>query len=352
MNVYLKNWSSVSLSIAADIRSAMEKLDQVALQIVLVVDNDNKLLGTITDGDIRRGLLVGKSLDAPVTEIINDSPMVGFDFESEMAWHRKMQRKLLRHLPIVDDEDKIVGLYHQKRADQRLTNPVVLMLGGLGTRLRPLTETVPKPMLKVGNRPILETILTHIADQGFEEFYFCINYLGDQIRQYFGDGSRFGVKIHYIEENDRMGTAGALSLIAEKFEQPFVVMNGDLLTKIDLAAMLDFHQIHQNQITAGVREYSQQVPYGVVEIDGPQVTQLVEKPIYRYFVNGGIYMLSPECMIKIPDDEFYDMTTLIEEMLAEQGKVGAFPITEYWMDIGQMPDYHQAQNDYLIHFHS
>ena len=352
MNAYLKNWQVVSLSVTADIRTAMEKLDQVALQIVLVVDAEDKLLGTITDGDIRRGLLVGKGLDASVAEIINDSPMVGFDFESEIAWHRKMQRKLLRHLPIVDESDRVIGLFHQKRADQRLSNPVVLMLGGLGTRLRPLTETIPKPMLKVGNRPILETILTHIADQGFEEFYFCINYLGDQIREYFGDGSRFGVKIHYIEENDRMGTAGALSLIKESFDQPFVVMNGDLLTKIDLGAMLDFHEMNQNKITAGVREYSQQVPYGVVEIEGQQVTQLVEKPIYRYFVNGGIYMLSAECLQQIPKDAFYDMTTLIEETLADHGKVGAFPITEYWMDIGQIPDYNQAQHDYLIHFHS
>ena len=205
-------------------------------------------------------------------------------------------------------------------------------------------------MLKVGDKPILETIVTHIAEQGFVHFYFCINYLGEQIRHYFGDGSQWGICIEYIEENERLGTAGALSLLPETPTEPFIVMNGDLLTKVDLTALIDFHNEHGNVTTACVREYAQQVPYGVVEIEGTAVTQLVEKPVYRYFVNAGIYALSPQTLAKVPEQAFYDMPTLIEEVLSEKGKVGGFPITEYWMDIGQIPDFEKAQADYQVHF--
>jgi len=227
---------------------------------------------------------------------------------------------------------------------------VVLMLGGLGTRLRPLTENIPKPLLPIGNQPILETIVKHISEQGFEKFYFCINYLGEQIRNYFGDGNQYGIEIEYVEESKRMGTAGALSLLQDRLNQDFIVMNGDLLTKIDLRALIEFHQQHQNLITVGVREYAQQVPYGVIEMQAHRVTQLVEKPIYRYFVNGGIYALSPQTLKDIPKQQFFDMPTLIEQTLAKGEPVGGFPITEYWMDIGQLPDYQQAQQDYAQHF--
>lgn len=346
----LFDWRRISVNETASIKEALTVLDREALQIVLVVGEDSRLLGTLTDGDVRRALLRGEGLEGPVTASMNTQPLVGLKQQSETAWKRIMLERSIRHLPIVDQNQNIVGLYYDKKEIQKRFNPIVLMLGGLGTRLRPLTETIPKPMLRVGGKPILETIVTHIAEQGFVNFYFCINYLGEQIRSYFGDGSQWGIHIEYVEEDERMGTAGALSLLPEKPSMPFIVMNGDLLTKVDLTALIDFHLEHNNITTACVREYAQQVPYGVVEVEGTQVTQLVEKPVYRYFVNAGIYCLSPEVMEKVPEQAFYDMPTLIEEVLSEQGKVGGFPITEYWMDIGQMPDFEQAQEDYEIHF--
>jgi dTDP-glucose pyrophosphorylase len=346
----LFEWKRIAVLPEASIKEALTVLDKEALQIVLVVDKSGVLHGTLTDGDVRRALLRGATLMDSVSEAMNTQPTTGLLGQSETAWKRKLIEKSIRHLPIVDQNKCIVGLFYDKKEVIKRLNPVVLMLGGLGTRLRPLTESVPKPMLRVGDKPILETILTHIAEQGFVHFYFCINYLGEQIRHYFGDGSRWGVHIEYVEEHDRMGTAGALSLLPEKPQMPFIVMNGDLLTKVNLGALLDFHLEHNNIATACVREYAQQVPYGVVDVDGARVTQLVEKPVYRYFVNAGIYALSPEAMDKVPEEAFYDMPTLIEEVLSERGNVGAFPITEYWMDIGQMPDFEQAQVDYEVHF--
>ncbi|WP_178861204.1 nucleotidyltransferase family protein [Thiomicrorhabdus cannonii] len=346
----LFDWRDVAVNQNDDIRTALGVLDRASLQIVLVVAEDATLLGTLTDGDVRRALLRGETLDSAVALAMNRTPVIGHKRDSETAWRKILLEKALRHLPILDASGKMVGLYYGKQALKKCRNAVVLMLGGLGTRLRPLTETVPKPMLKVGNRPILDTIVSHIAEQGFTEFYFCINYLGEQIRAYFGNGERWGIQINYVEENERLGTAGALSLMREELREPFIVMNGDLLTKIDLRALLDFHAEHGNEATACVREYSQQVPYGVIELDGAKVSQIVEKPVYRYFVNAGIYALSPSALDKVPQQAFYDMPTLMEDLLAEQRGVGGFPLTEYWMDIGQMPDFEQAQVDYDVHF--
>lgn len=344
------DWTKLAVRPDSTVKDTLQIMDQTALQIALVVSAQTHLLGTVTDGDIRRGLLAGASLDSPIEQVMNTHPKIGQKADSETVWLKTIQQSQLRHLPIIDEQQKIVGLFYEKKTLETLPNAVVLMLGGLGSRLRPLTEDMPKPMLLVGEQPILETIVKHIASQGFEEFYFCINYLGDKIRSYFGDGSHLGIRIHYIEEQERLGTAGALSLLPKRPEDPFIVMNGDLLTKVDLKALLAFHHQHQNSITTCVREYSQQVPYGVIEMDEHKVTQLVEKPVYRYFVNGGIYALSPSVLANVPKETFYDMPTLIDEVMAKNQPVGGFPITEYWMDIGQMPDYIQAQADYEIHF--
>ncbi|WP_319381550.1 nucleotidyltransferase family protein [Thiomicrorhabdus sp.] len=344
------DWQEVAVGETDDIRTALSVLDSASLQIVLVVSEEQALLGTVTDGDVRRALLRGESLDSPVVKAMNPTPVTGTSNDSETAWRKILFEHSLRHLPILDQWRRIKGLYYGKQSIQACENPVVLMLGGMGMRLRPLTETVPKPMLKVGDKPILETIVSHIAEQGFTEFYFCINYLGEQIRAYFGHGERWGIRIYYIEENERLGTAGALSLLPSKPDKPFIVMNGDLLTKIDLRSLLNFHQDHQNEVTACVREYSQQVPYGVMELEEGTVSQIVEKPVYRYFVNAGIYALSPTALSLVPDASFYDMTTLMDDLLDDQRRVGGFPLTEYWMDIGQMPDFEQAQVDYDVHF--
>lgn len=347
----LFDWKEISVAPEVTLRDALKVLDQKALQIILVVSDQTKLLGTVTDGDFRRALLRGETLESPVSLAMNSAPTVGLDSETEFVWQQKMQKKSLRHLPVLNQKNEIIGLFYKKELVTVVhENPIVLMLGGMGTRLRPLTENIPKPMLRVGDRPILETIVAHIAEQGFVNFYFCINYLGEQIRNYFGNGSRWGIHITYVEENERMGTAGALSLLPEKPELPFIVMNGDLLTKVDLTALLSFHAEHKNVVTTCVREYAQQVPYGVIEMDGVRVDQMVEKPVYRYFVNAGIYALSPEAIEEVPENQFYDMPTLIDRVLAGSKNVGGFPITEYWMDIGQIPDFEQAQVDYVEYF--
>ncbi|WFE67933.1 nucleotidyltransferase family protein [Thiomicrospira sp. R3] len=345
----LINWEKVSVSEQATIREAMQVLDQSAMQIV-IIHREGKLLGTLTDGDIRRALLSGKTLESSASEAMNQKPACGVSYETELVWKTKMQTKGLRHLPIIDGNKNLTGLFYLKRGIVKShPNPIVMMLGGLGMRMRPLTETVPKPMLRVSDKPILEIILNHIVEQGFVEFYFCINYLGDQIRAHFGDGERWGIKIHYIEETTRLGTAGALALLPA-LKHDFIVMNGDLLTKVDFVALLNFHAEHENSITACVREYSQQVPYGVVEFNDSKVSQIVEKPINRYFVNAGIYALSPRSLDQVTIDGYYDMPAMMTDLLDKNHSVGGFPLTEYWMDIGQMPDYEQAQVDYDVHF--
>lgn len=347
----LFDWKNIALAPDASIKEALKVLDTQAMQIVLVVNDQGRLLGTLTDGDIRRGLLRGETLDSSICKVVNKQPKVGYDSETQMVWHQHMTRHSLRHLPVLNAKNQVIGLFYEKaQITPRRENPVVLMLGGLGMRLRPLTETVPKPMLPVGNQPILETIVKHIAEQGFTEFYFCINYLGDKIRQYFGDGKKWGIQITYIEESKPMGTAGALSLLPKRPGLPFIVMNGDLLTKVDFRALLDFHAEHDNCVTTCVREYSHQVPYGVIEMEGAYIRELVEKPVYRYFVNAGIYCLSPQVLDKVPPDSVYDMPTLVDILIDENQRTGGFPLTEYWMDIGHIPDYEQAQADYEVYF--
>ena len=345
------NWNRITLPPETTLREVLLNLDQNSMQIVLVADRQGHLLGTVTDGDLRRALLRGATLDSRVEEAMNNRPCSGRQQESPLVWRQRMQQKSLRHLPILDQEGRLVDLIHD-RADEtrRWSNPVVLMLGGLGMRLRPLTQKVPKPMLMVGDKPILETILEHVAEQGFSHFYFCINYLGEMIQDHFGDGSRWGVQIEYIEEKQRMGTAGALGLLEKPLEEDFLVMNGDLLTKVDLGALLSFHQEHRHEATVCVREHQQQVPYGVMEMGGTRITQLVEKPVYRYFVNAGIYALSPRTLQQIPKNKPYDMPQLLNELIVRQQAVGGFPLTEYWLDIGQLPDFKQAQADFDLHF--
>ena len=220
------------------------------------------------------------------------------------------------------------------------------MAGGLGTRLRPLTQDTPKPLLKVGNKPILETIIENFAKYGFVNITISVNYKADMIKEYFGDGSALGVNIDYIEESKRLGTAGALSLIKERPQEPFFVMNADLLTNVNFEHLLDFHLLERSVATMCVREYDYQVPYGVIETDGSLITSIKEKPLHKFFVNAGIYTLSPQVFEYIPKDEFYDMPTLFEDIIANNLKSVSFPIHEYWLDIGRMEEFEQAQNEY------
>ena len=234
--------------------------------------------------------------------------------------------------------------------ENRKNNKVVLMVGGLGTRLRPLTSDTPKPLLPIGDKPILKTIIDQFKSYGFVNFIFCTNYKETQIKQYFGDGSKFDVNINYVSEEKRLGTAGALSLVKQEIDEPFFVMNGDLLTRLNFDTMMKYHKKDGYKMTIGSREYNYQVPYGVVQLDNQEVQDLVEKPSHSVFVNAGVYILEPELLDLIPYNEFYDMTDLINELIGRDESIGAFPIREYWADIGQHEDYKKANEEYSEQF--
>jgi dTDP-glucose pyrophosphorylase len=337
------------LFLPATIKDVMSHLDKKAIGIVLVVDEHHRLLGTITDGDVRRAILRDKSLDSSADVIMNKSPkIVREGIENDEAI-RIMADIKVEHLPVVDAEGKVVDLkiLHHIVQPERKENWVLLMAGGLGTRLYPLTENTPKPLLKVGGKPLLEIILEGFVRQGFYKFYISVNYKAEMIEEYFGDGSKWGVNIRYLRENKRMGTAGALTLINEPASLPMIVMNGDLLTKVNFNQLLHFHDQHDSVATMCVRDYQYQLPYGVVNIERNRLLSLEEKPIKHYFVNAGIYVINQQVMDMIPRDTFFDMTSLFEMVLEDRLEAGVYPIREYWIDIGRIDDFNRANVEYL-----
>jgi len=344
----MSGWKQVLVAASTSIRDAVQVLDTSSMQIVLVVDETHRLLGTITDGDIRRGILKGVSLSDAVQRIMNPDPTVARVDEGRESILAVMQRKQLHHIPLLDADHRVVGLETLDELIQSRPKPnrVVLMAGGLGSRLRPLTDECPKPMLKVGTKPLLETILENFIEYGFHRFYISVNFMADMVQSYFGNGSRWGVEIAYLQETRQLGTAGALSLLPERPAEALLVMNGDVLTKVNFSQLLDFHAGHGARGTMCVREYDFQVPYGVVSIDNHRITSIDEKPIHRFFVNAGIYVLEPEALGLIPPDVRFDMPTLFEALVEQRAETAVFPIREYWLDIGQMADYDRANGEF------
>lgn len=344
----MKNYKTILLSTTSTIKEALQVIDSGAMKIALVVDKDEKLLGTLSDGDIRRGLLSNLSLNDSIKNIIFKRPTVCNIKDTKEYILEIAIDKRLYQVPIVDDDGKLVGIEEVGgliRTPAK-TNKVVLMVGGLGTRLRPLTENTPKPMLKVGNKPILETIILNFKKYGFTNILLSVSYKSEIIEKYFKDGKSFGVNIEYIYENKRMGTAGALCFMRDKLNEPFFVMNGDLLTNINFAHMMEYHLSNNAMATMGVRKYDFQVPYGVVNIKNENILSIKEKPIHQFFVSGGIYVLNPGVLEYIPDNEFYDMPTLFEKIIDNKQKSISFPIHEYWLDIGKIEEFERANNEY------
>jgi dTDP-glucose pyrophosphorylase len=344
----MRDFKKIQVAPNVSIRETIGLIDASAMQIALVVEKSGKLVGTVTDGDIRRGILKGVALDAAVEFIMNRQPSVCGKEEDRETMLARMKQTGLHHMPIVDDIGCLVGL---ETLDELLIpaekeNVVVLMAGGLGARLRPLTEDCPKPMLKIGGRPILETILLNFIEHGFRRFYISVNYKSEVITEYFGDGSRLGVDVQYIHESHKLGTAGALGLLAHRPKQPFFVMNGDLLTKVNFSQLLDFHKNHHAKATMCVREYDFQIPYGVVKIDNHRIIGIEEKPTHRFFVNAGVYVLEPETLKNIPTDSPFDMPTLFEKLIKEEKETAVFPIREYWLDVGHLADFDRANGEY------
>ena len=347
-----KTWKDISIPREATLQTALQVLDAGAMQIALVVDNGCHLAGTVTDGDARRALLRGQDLQTPVAEVMNANPVTGLLAEGHEIWQRTMHRHSLRHLPLIDAAGCVADLARYELPSEPVRNtPVIIMAGGLGARLRPLTNDIPKPLLKVGSRPVLETIIENFADQGFQQITLCINYRGDMIREHFGDGSRWDIRIDYVEEPDRMGTAGALTLLPNRPQEPFIVMNGDLLTKVDFVRLLEFHRRQGFAATVAMREYSYQVPYGVLEInDRYRVMRMVEKPLEHRYVSAGIYILNPQTIDLIPPGEYYDMPNLFNLLMQRDHSVGSFPLRDYWVDIGRIEDLERASAEFTEWF--
>ncbi len=332
----------------ATILTVLERLGESQQQIVLVVNDERKLLGTVVDGDIRRAILKRVPLESPISEAMNPDPVTAPPEAGRESILQIMREKHILHLPLVDDENRVTGVEVIASLLQKpaLTNWVVLMVGGKGDRLRPLTENTPKPLLAVGGTPLLETILQNFTAQGFQKFFFSVNYKAEMIADYFGDGEKWGVEINYITEEWPLGTAGALSLLPEQPTEPVLVMNGDILTSVDFTQLMSFHAEANVDATMCLREYDFEVPFGVVTVDGHRVMNISEKPVQSFFVNAGIYFLNPEVIAKVPTGEFYDMPDLISNLLQDGQNVAAYPLREYWIDIGRLQDFEKAQRDY------
>lgn len=330
------------------IKEALKVIDKGTKRIAIVVDNSNKLLGTLNDGDIRRALLNDKTLDTTIKDVYHKNPSVCSIHDTKETIIKTAIKYKVYQIPIVDDEYKLVDVEDLATllSTKSRKNKVIIMAGGLGTRLRPLTDDLPKPLLKVGRKPILETIIENFSNYGFKDIIISVNYKADMIKNYFKDGSEFGVNIEYIQEDKRLGTAGALSLLKREIKESFFVMNGDLLTNINFEHLLDFHISGNSIATMCVREYEHQIPYGVIQIKNNKIQSIEEKPINKFFVNAGIYLLSPKILELIPQDEFYDMPTLFQELINKQLNVLSFPIHEYWLDIGKIIDYEKANDEY------
>jgi dTDP-glucose pyrophosphorylase/predicted transcriptional regulator len=345
----MKNWNAVLVGPDDSLEKAISVLDTGALRIALVVDDQRRLLGTITDGDVRRALLRYLPMSTAVREVMCSTPQT-----AAPAWPRErvlaiMQSRQLLHMPVVDESNVLVGLETMQELvnGRRLDNPVFLMAGGFGTRLHPLTNDCPKPLLKVGDKPILELILESYISAGFHKFYISTHYLPEMIRAHFGDGSKWGVTISYVHEETPLGTGGALGLLPrDEISLPMFLMNGDLLTRLDYRGLLDYHNEHGGSATMCVREYEFQVPYGVIQSDGHRIQSMVEKPVQKWFINAGIYVLSPELIRSVPVNQRVDMPTLLEQSIAKGSDVMMFPVHEYWLDIGRMEDFKRAQQQF------
>lgn len=330
------------------IKESLEIIDTGTMRIAIVIDDNNILLGTLNDGDIRRALLNGYTLDTEIKNIYHTTPIVCMINDSKDYIIQKAIKHNTYQIPIVDNNNKLHDVLNLATLliNTNRNNKVILMAGGLGSRLKPLTNNTPKPLLKVGQKPILETIIEKFSDYGFKNIIISVNYKSQMIKDYFGDGSNFGVNIEYLEEDKRLGTAGALSLIKEKINKPFFVMNADLLTNVNFIHLLDYHFSENAIATMCVREYDFQVPYGVVTMDNSKIKSITEKPVHKFFVNAGIYLLSPKILNLIPSETFYDMPTLFENLLKNNENVLSFPIHEYWLDIGKIVDYERANIEY------
>jgi dTDP-glucose pyrophosphorylase len=332
---------------SARLREVLETVTKGSRQAVAVVDVVGRLVGLVTDGDIRRAILRGVALDAPVAEIMNRAPITASPAIRRSEALVLMRERAIRHLPLVGADGVLADflLLEDLLEPPPLPNPAVLMAGGAGSRLRPLTEATPKPLLRVGGKPLLEILVERLRATGVREFFVTVNYKSDMIEDYFGDGSRLGVRIRYVREPEPLGTAGSLRLIEGLSAIPFLLVNGDILTKCDFRALLAFHERHAADVTVGTVPYEVDLPYGILEVDGDRVAALAEKPRLDFLINSGIYVIDPSVIALIPPARVFDVPDLVRALVAAGRRVIGFPIREYWLDVGRHDDLMKAHRD-------
>ena len=347
----MNNINRIKININSNIKQALKVISKGAIKVAIVVDKEDKLLGTLTDGDIRRGFLKGLNLNSPIKSVVFKNPIVAKKNDNKENLLKISLSKKIYQIPVVDNNNKVIGIHvlDELLNFKKKSNKVVIMAGGRGMRLRPLTNDIPKPMLKLGNKPILQIIIERFRQSGYTNFVICVNYKSKIIKNFFGDGRNFDVKINYIHEKKRMGTAGALSLFKNKPKEPFFVVNGDLLTNLDFEKLLDFHYNNKSIATMCITEYNIESPYGEVKLDLENVISVVEKPKHRFFINAGVYVLDPKCLNLIPK-KFFDMTSLFNKIIINKHKTISFPIGELWLDIGKHNDYKKANTEYKLKF--
>ena len=342
-----QNFEETVVSESASLRTAMEVLDRGSLEIVLVVSPDGALLGTLTDGDIRRAILSGASLEDAASGFMHRCFTAVGPSASRTEVLDLMRACALQQIPIVNEAGRLIGLHLLREILGASIRPnwAVVMAGGRGERLRPITDSVPKPMIKVAGRPILERIVLHLVGFGIRRIFLSVNYMGDMIEGYFKDGAELGCDIEYVREEKPLGTGGALSLLPEKPDHPVLMLNGDLLTQFNIGNMLGFHADGGFKATVGVHEYVHTVPYGVVEREGDRITGIREKPTQTWLANAGIYVFEPDLVERVPQDTYFPLPTLVEECLDRGEAVGAFPIKDDWIDVGHPKELRRARGE-------
>ena len=329
------------------IRATLEAITKNGRQVALVTDPDDRLLGIVTDGDVRKALLRGASLEAPIGEHMNATPVTGRAGLGRAEAGELMRARYLRHLPLVDATGHLVDVVFLDELLARAPLPVsaVIMAGGMGTRLRPLTQETPKPLLRVGGRPLVEILIERLERSGVSDVVVAVHHKAEMIRAQLGDGSRLGVRLSYVDEPERLGTIGALTLLRPRPVAPLFVINGDILTKCDFRAMWEFHRAQRADMTVGVSLHQVDIPYGEFTLHGARVTRVEEKPRKEFPINAGIYLLEPSLIDLIPPEQYFDATDLIRACLEGNRVVSAHLIREYWLDVGRHEDLRRADRD-------
>ena len=342
------SWRQTLIAPDSNLQQAIHCLDETGLQILIFIAEDGSLLGTLTDGDIRRGLLRGLDLNSPVQSIIHRDPLVVPPQWGRDTVLQLMQANKVRQLPVVDERRRVVGLHlwDDLLAPTQRTNLMVVMAGGRGTRLLPHTENCPKPLLPVGDKPMLEHIIERAKSEGFHRFVLAVHYLGHMIEEHFGNGSRWQVEIEYLREQTPLGTAGALGLLQQRPNDPFLVTNGDVLTDIRYGELLDFHSRHRAKATMAVRLHEWQHPFGVVKTKGVDIIGFEEKPVSRSHINAGIYVLEPEALDLLERGDHCDMPTLFERLQQRSERAIVYPMHEPWLDVGRPADLERARDQH------